>query len=85
MYLIGHTVYQNEASTGKSYNYNNYYCISKTKVPCKAQYWNRPLPSSLVPLFQSESKYETIVIKVTLICMKMKLYVELIFKRKVLS
>ena len=36
MYLIGHIVYQGEASTGKSHNT----CISKTKVPCKAQYWN---------------------------------------------
>ena len=30
--------------------------------------FNRPYPSSLVPLFQSESKCETILIKVTLIC-----------------
>ena len=40
---------------------------------------NRPFPSSLVPLFQSESKCETIVMKMTLICMKMKLHAELIF------
>ena len=38
---------------------------------------NRPFPSSLLPLFQSESKCETIVMKMTLICMKMKLYAEL--------
>ena len=40
---------------------------------------NRPLPSSLVPLFQNESKCETILKKRTLICMKMKLHAELIF------
>ena len=33
----------------------------------------------LVPLFQSESKCETILTKMTLICMKMKLHAELIF------
>ena len=38
---------------------------------------NRPFPSSLVPLFQSESMCETILM--TLICMKMKLHAELIF------
>ena len=43
---------------------------------------NRPFPSSLVPLFQSESKCETILIKMTLICMKMKLHAELIFIMK---
>ena len=40
---------------------------------------NRPFPSSLVPLFQSESKCETILMKMTLICKKMKLHAELIF------
>ena len=34
---------------------------------------NRPFPSSLVPLFQSESKFETVLMKMTLISMKMKL------------
>ena len=37
---------------------------------------NRPFPSSLVPLFQSESKCETIVMKMTLICMKIKLHMQ---------
>ena len=46
-------------------------------------YINRPFPSSLVPLFQSESKCETILMKMTLICMKMKLHAELIFISKV--
>ena len=41
--------------------------------------WSRLFPSSLVPLFQSESKCETILMKMTLICMKMKLHAELIF------
>ena len=36
-------------------------------------------PSSLVPLFQSESKCKTFLMKMTLICMKMKLHGELIF------
>ena len=44
---------------------------------------NRPFPSSLVPLFQSESKCETILMKMTSICMKMKLRAELIFIWKV--
>ena len=44
---------------------------------------NRPFPSSLVPLFQSESKCETILMKMSLICRKMKLHVELIFIRMV--
>ena len=38
---------------------------------------NRPFSSSLVPLFQSESKCKTILMKTTLICMKMKLHAEL--------
>ena len=42
-------------------------------------YGNRPFPSSLVPLFQSESKCETILMKMTLICMKIKPRAELIF------
>ena len=40
---------------------------------------NRPFPSSLVPLFQSESECETILMKMTLICMRMKLRAELVF------
>ena len=44
----------------------------------------RPFLSSLVRLFQSESKCETILMKMSLICMKMKLHVELIFIWKVL-
>ena len=45
--------------------------------------YNRPFPSSLVPLFQSESKCETILKKMTFICMKKKLRAELIFIWKV--
>ena len=44
---------------------------------------NMPFPSSLVSLFQSESKCETILMKMTLICMKMKLLTEFIFTWKV--
>ena len=40
---------------------------------------NRQFQSSLVPLFQSESKWETILMTMTLICMKMKMYAGLIF------
>ena len=47
------------------------------------QWRNRPFPSSLVSLFQSESKCETILMKMTLIYMKMKLHAELIFIWKV--
>ena len=46
-------------------------------------HFNRPFPSSLVPLFQSESKCETVLMKMSLICMKMKLHAELIFVRMV--
>ena len=42
-----------------------------------------PFPRSLVPLFQSASKCETILMKMTLICMKIKLHAELIFVCKV--
>ena len=42
---------------------------------------NRPFPSSLVPLFQSASKCETILMKMTLICMKI-LHAELYFHMK---
>ena len=38
-----------------------------------------PDPSSLVPVFQSESKCETILMKMALICMKMNLHAELVF------
>ena len=44
---------------------------------------NRPFPSSLVPLCQKESKRKTFLMKMTLICMKMKLHSELIFIWKV--
>ena len=40
---------------------------------------NRSFMSPLVLLFQSESKCEINLMKMTLICMKMKLYAELIF------
>ena len=46
--------------------------------------FNRPFSSSLVPLFQSESKCEIILMKMTLICMKMKRHTELILMWKVL-
>ena len=35
--------------------------------PGPVSYLSRPFPSSLVPLFQSESKCETILMKMTLI------------------
>ena len=73
-----------------------YYDDSTTACSAKQKYcpfsdyqsfarFNRPFPSSHVPLFQSESKCETILMKMTLICMKMKLHVhaELIFIWKV--
>ena len=40
---------------------------------------NIPFPSSLVPLFQNESKCESILMKMSLIYMKMNMYSELIF------
>ena len=55
--------------------------LVKTVAFCNLHsvFFNRPFPSSLVPLFQSKSKCKTILMKMTLICMKMKLYAELIF------
>ena len=44
---------------------------------------NRPFLSSLVPLFQRESKCKTILMKMILICMNVKLHAELIFMWKV--
>ena len=44
---------------------------------------NRSFPSTLVPLFQRESKCETVLMKMTLICMKKKLRAEVIFIWKV--
>ena len=57
----------------------------RNQRPCRynCRSYNRPFPSSLVPLFQSESKCESIVMKITLICMRMKLHAELIFIWKV--
>ena len=46
--------------------------INAVSVLCNDRNPNRPFPSSLVPLFQSESKCETILMKMTLICMKKK-------------
>ena len=59
-------------------------CVNGTNwfIGCLVRF-NRPFLSFLVPLFQSESKCETILTKMTLICMKMKLYAELIFIWKV--
>ena len=51
----------------------------KVHIGIKFDIANRPFPSSLVPLFQSKSKCETFLMKMTLICMKMKLHAELIF------
>ena len=44
---------------------------------------NGPFPSSLVPLFQSESECETFLMKMTLTCMRMNLHAGLIFISKV--
>ena len=41
--------------------------------------YNGSFLNSLVPLFQGESKCETILTKMTLICIKMKVHIELIF------
>ena len=40
--------------------------------------WKRQFPSSLVPVSEGVSKCETILMKMTFICMKMKLHAELI-------
>ena len=64
------------------------YCLNCIRQGRNATYepglrFDRPFPSSLVSLFQSESKCETILMKMTLICKKMKLHAELIFIWKV--
>ena len=50
-----------------------------TLITAPWQLASRPFPIFLVPLFQSESKRETIHMKVTLIYTKMKLHAEFIF------
>ena len=44
---------------------------------------NRPFPSSLVPLFQSESKWETILMKMSSTCSFIFMQIKLIFIRMV--
>ena len=54
--------------------------VSHTKTDLIfAAFSSRFVDFAVVPLFQSESKCETIVMKMTLICMKIKLHGELIF------
>ena len=52
------------------YNYNNFFIIFMSELS-STDGSNRP--SSLVPLFQNESKCKTIQMKTSLICMKMNL------------
>ena len=40
---------------------------------------HRPFPNCLVPLFQNESPWKIFLVKMSLICMKMHLWAELIF------
>ena len=56
--------------------------VSKSVALLSTRKLNRPFPSSLVPLFQSESKCETILMKMTLKYMEVKLHTELIFIMK---
>ena len=51
---------------------------SKT-LPKNYSSYNRPFPSYPLPLFQNESTCETIQMKMSLICMKMDMYLNLIF------
>ena len=44
---------------------------------------NRPFPSCLLPLFQTESKCEIFHMKMSMICIRMDLWVKLIFTWKV--
>ena len=44
---------------------------------------NRPFPSCLLPLFQTESKCEIFHMKMSMICIRMDLWVKLIFIWKV--
>ena len=62
---------------------NNMNWLSSAYFGERERRWSRLFPSSLVSLFQSKSKCETILMKMTLICMKMKLHAELIFIWKV--
>ena len=70
----------------KAKHFSNYVCSLDWKIDVFCHFVvlsYRPFPSSLVPLFQSESKCETILVKMILIYMKMKLHAELIFIWKV--
>ena len=62
---------------------NERHKLTRTATQSLRADFNRPFPSSLVPLFQNESKCEAILMKMALISMKMKLHAELIFTRMV--
>ena len=62
---------------------NNINYIFNLKLIRLLLLFSGPFPSSLVPLFQSESMWETLLMNMTLIWMKMKLHAELIFIWKV--
>ena len=61
--------------------------ILKPYIPSRAQSWkvaiDRPFPSSLVPLFQSESKCETFHMKMSSACSFFFMQIKVIFIRMV--
>ena len=58
--------------------------INKEKfIFIKKNVWNRPFPSSLVPLFQNESKCETFHMKMSSACSFIFMQIKVIFVRMV--
>ena len=62
----------------KQANFFTKLCVWKFKLWILS-WTNRPCSSFLVPLFQNESSFKTFLMKMRLICMKMKLCVEQIW------
>ena len=58
--------------------------LSRAAVTLTCTACNRPFPSSLVPLFQSESKCETFHMKMSSACSFIFMYIKVIFIRMVL-
>ena len=68
------------SSPAKEINENNYQCRTETRI---YQLLDRQFPSFLVPLFQSESKCETILMKMSSASSFIFMQIKLIFIRMV--
>ena len=64
-------------------NLNREFALATRAQKYKQMSFNRPFPSCLLPLFQTESKCEIFHMKMSMICIRMDLWVKLIFIWKV--